>query len=620
LTKGLYAFSSQLLKERLRKSQALIEEGFNLQRANEIESAKSRFKSALSLTPDHPTALQLLGLIEKQTGNVEGARALMQRSLHINPNQAHVWNNLSNTLFELGLFDQALAALNQALNLKDNYGDALLNRAKIYLQRLEYQNALVDIERGIEQSDANLTHFLSLKAQILEKQGQLLEAESCLRIAIGSNPLDGTLHHNLAVILHRLNRYQESLAAHQAAKTLGLESADSLYNLGNTLQSLGELGKASEAYEQACVINPGHLLAQGDLASLRWRLKDPAWHRTLSGAIQKLTPSSNARLIGRFAQLLWHSGSHDQALEAWERVAALEPDKAQWKDAVGRCLVRLGHLSEGLKIQRTALNMEKSALQHASLATSLIIAGDFEEANEHATQSCLLQPLDQYAWAIRELCWRALSDPRHVWLFEPNHLIHVEDLEPPSGWSGMPSFNRELEEALLSMHHDSEAPIDQTLRNGTQTFGNLFEQSNPHVNALLNRIRPAIDRFIKSLSKDQRHPFLGRIGQNIFFESSWSTRLKSNGFHTNHVHPAGWLSLAYYVAVPAVCSDIECQKGWLQFGEPESLMPSTLKPLKLIEPKVGRLVLFPSYVWHGTTTFDPPQHRMAISADVLPAW
>lgn len=164
MTKGLYAYPSQLLKERLRKSQALIEEGFNLQRTNEIESAKSRFKSALSLTPDHPTALQLLGLIEKQTGNVEGARALMQRSLHINPNQAHVWNNLSNTLLELGLFDQALAALNQALNLKDNYGDALLNRAKIYVQRLEYQNALLDIERGIEQSDTNLTQFLSLKA------------------------------------------------------------------------------------------------------------------------------------------------------------------------------------------------------------------------------------------------------------------------------------------------------------------------------------------------------------------------------------------------------------------------------------------------------------------------
>ena len=617
MIKGRNAFSSPLLRERLRKPQALIEEGFRQLQLGKLESAKVQLEGALALISEHPTALQLLGLIEKQTGRHERARALMQRSLEINPNQPHVWNNFSNVLLELGLIQQALAAVCEALRLDQHYVDALLNRAKLFLQLDDCEKALVDINDGIS-AGKKLVQFSLLKAQVHEKQGLMPEAEACLRLAIERDPSEGLLHHNLAVILHRTNRHEESLIAHQRAKRLGLENADSLYNLGNTLQSLGELEQACEAYESACSRDPGHLLAQADLARLRWRLEDPQWHRTLMGALQHPSQQANAKLLGQFAHLLWKAGHVEDALETWQRAEVLEPDQVQWKDAVGRCLVRLGHLEEGLRKQRKALATEETAALHASLATSLIIAGEFDQANLHASQSCSLEPLDQYAWAIQELCWRGLGDTRHAWLFNPDLLIHVEDLQPPIGWHETQCFNRELEQALLSMHQDRQAPIDQTLRHGTQTFGNLFERSNSHVNALVVQLECSINRFIKSLTQDAKHPFLGRIGSSIKFETSWSTRLHSNGFHTNHVHPAGWLSLAYYVSVPTACRDKKNKQGWLQFGQPESSMPSTLASLRLIEPKVGRLVLFPSYFWHGTTMFDQPQYRMAISADILP--
>ena len=179
--------------------------------------------------------------------------------------------------------------------------------------------------------------------------------------SIERDPSEGLLHHNLAVILHRTNRHEESLIAHQRAKRLGLENADSLYNLGNTLQSLGELEQACEAYESACSRDPGHLLAQADLARLRWRLEDPQWHRTLMGALQHPSQQANAKLLGQFAHLLWKAGHVEDALETWQRAEVLEPDQVQWKDAVGRCLVRLGHLEEGLRKQRKALATEETA-------------------------------------------------------------------------------------------------------------------------------------------------------------------------------------------------------------------------------------------------------------------
>jgi len=38
-----------------------------------------------------------------------------------------------------------------------------------------------------------------------------------------------------------------------------------------------------------------------------------------------------------------------------------------------------------------------------------------------------------------------------------------------------------------------------------------------------------------------------------------------------------------------------------------------------VQPLVGRLVLFPSYMWHGTVPFRALQNRTTVAFDVLPA-
>ena len=43
--------------------------------------------------------------------------------------------------------------------------------------------------------------------------------------------------------------------------------------------------------------------------------------------------------------------------------------------------------------------------------------------------------------------------------------------------------------------------------------------------------------------------------------------------------------------------------GWLALGEPQAELGLDLPPIRLIEPKPGRLVLFPSTMWHGTRPF-----------------
>jgi hypothetical protein len=89
--------------------------------------------------------------------------------------------------------------------------------------------------------------------------------------------------------------------------------------------------------------------------------------------------------------------------------------------------------------------------------------------------------------------------------------------------------------------------------------------------------------------------------------------LRPGGFHLNHVHPMGWLSSAYYIDVPREQS----QDGWLKFGEPDMPMPGC-SPDHFVVPEPGMLVLFPSYLWHGTVPFQNGTQRLTAAFDVVP--
>jgi len=95
-------------------------------------------------------------------------------------------------------------------------------------------------------------------------------------------------------------------------------------------------------------------------------------------------------------------------------------------------------------------------------------------------------------------------------------------------------------------------------------------------------------------------------------------RLNSAGYHTNHMHTAGWMSSALYIALPDEVRAGGDQAGHIQFGVPLLDKDLALPPRRVIRPEVGTLVLFPSYMWHGTIPFHSQQPRLTVAFDLLP--
>ena len=188
-------------------------------------------------------------------------------------------------------------------------------------------------------------------------------------------------------------------------------------------------------------------------------------------------------------------------------------------------------------------------------------------------------------------------------------------LPVPEGWGNRSSFLTDLKEALIELHGWRSHPLGQSVRHGSQTQVDLTTVETPVIRALFATLPRLIDAHIAALGAGD-DPVRRRIGNGWRFAGAWSIRLAPGGFHTDHVHPAGWLSSAFYVSLPQVVA--REPEGWLAFGRPGIATTPRLEPFRRVRPEPGMLALFPSYLWHGTEPFTGDEPRLTVAFDIVP--
>ena len=598
-----------------------LAQGLRALATGQVNAAQAFLERALRETPAAPEAPAALGQLAAQRQQWADAEAWFWRSLQMNARQPRVWMARGQMFEMLQRPAPAAEAYVQAALHQPDLAAAHYHHARLRRDLGERERARVSAHEAVRLApqDANARQLL---AMLQEESGELAEALSTLDAALGLAPERPALHHNRGVVLHRLGRHAESLAAHEHAQGLGLNVAEAHYNLGNTLQAVGRAGDALAAYRRALALAPLHALSLYDLAKLRWALGHPDFTAELDAA-EQAAPQSDVppSLLGL---LLLKAERGEAAAAAYRRAAALAPDIAAYADGLGQALCLTGDHEASCAAHRQAVSLAPQDVYVLSnAARSLYAAGHAAEGLALAQRAVDLAPKDQHALALLGTGWRLTDDPRAGWFNDLARCVAVIDIEPPPGWADLASFNAALAEELTRLHTDAQAPIDQTLRHGTQTRGNLFDLDLPLVRALKGQIARAITAWLGTLPAEPGHPMLGRLPSDPgawHFTDSWSSRLRSSGFHTNHIHGHGWLSSCYYVSTPPSALLEGSRDGWIKFGEPDLPEPvrSSLPPGRTEAPKPGRLALFPSYLWHGTTPFHDEAYRLTVAFDVLP--
>jgi hypothetical protein len=422
------------------------------------------------------------------------------------------------------------------------------------------------------------------------------------------NPDDPKIAHGLARVALEAGR-PAVLLFDQA---LGLSPSDGSILIGRAAAQVAE-GNAAGAIAQLSEIssaNPVWLEGLTTLARLRWahgaRNAIGAGHERAIRSMPHHLP-----IWLDYIKLLIHAELYGEASEVVDRARRSTGDELALLPYIAICASELGQVAAADVAFRSLQGHDDVAITERHMR-HLLRTGRHPQAVDLA-EPWLNRPDAQQLWPYIGLAWRATGDRRRSWLEGAENMVGIYDLPFTA------AILNSLAARLRELHNTRVPPLGQSVRGGTQTDGPLFALDNPHIQAARSAISAAVEQHVIALDPaDATHPVLAYAGirQPIRFAGSWSVRLTAGGRHAPHTHPLGWFSSAFYVALPGGSATAEDSgNGSLQLGMPPEELGLPFAPTRLIEPRPGRLVLFPSTMWHGTTAFGNGE-RISIAFDV----
>lgn len=424
---------------------------------------------------------------------------------------------------------------------------------------------------------------------------------------------DAVSAHNLAARLGDAGDAAGAVAACARAFAAGGDAPETHLVHARALQTLGRWDDAERAFAAAIARRPDYAVAHRDWAQLRWMRSGDA-----AAALRALdaAPDTIELALVRGA-VLNGVGLPDMAAAVLDRAAARAPGALDVRLAAAGMAGQLGRAQRQLDHATAALTAAPASIAAARAATeALLHLGRVGEASALAERVVAAAPDDQAAIALLATAWRLTGDARHAALCEDPALVTAQRIATPPGWADLPAFLADLAAALEGLHGWRAHPLEQSIRHGSQTQVDLSRSDVPVIRALFAALDAPIRAHVAGLG-DGDDAVRRRVTGGYRFAGAWSVRLRPGGFHTDHVHPAGWLSSAFYVALP---NAVECApQGWLALGRPGVPTRPALAPLRHIRPEAGMVALFPSYLWHGTEPFDGEVARLTVAFDVLPA-
>ena len=564
--------------------------------------------------------LFLLAAARRMRGEFVEAEALLRQTLALDPK--HV---------------QAHVALGHLLHLQKRYKDA----AQSFQQALRLSPGMFEAHLGL--------------AEALRDGGETQRATQAYRDALHLKPDHLTARYDLGMLLNSADRPEEAEAILRPA--LELTSAPNQtavveHALGISALRQNHLEEALDRFNNARELNPALPKIDLDRAAVLEQLYREGEAITILERLVEREPLNHTahHLLNK---LLYSSRRDEEFLASYDRAAALQPGAHELRLAKARFLVAAGRFDEahdnfaavrradpgnknaihGQLLALSQLQNFEAALAEgaaamrlfpddinirATTAMALLRAGDPKAAESMLAGALAMAPNDQMCLALRGLAWRMQRDPREEILMAYESAVRIYDLEVPKGYRDMQSFNADLDASLNRVHSGRREYIDQSLRNGSQTNGNIFDAGQELVDRLKASIAKAVQSYIADMPHDASHPLFGRRQRDFNFLGSWSSRLRDQGFHTSHIHAQGWISSCYYVSLPDAVTQHDGHEGWIEFGRPSFDLALDKQVQRVVQPRSGQLILFPSYMLHGTVPFHSAQNRTTIAFDVAP--
>lgn len=307
-----------------------LAEALTLTQAGRLAEAEAACRALLERRPDQADALQLLGVLRARSGAFDEACAALRQAIGLDP-QPRYHYNLGNVLKAMGRSGEAEAAYRAALDLKPDFAEALNNLAGIALEQGRAE-AAERLYRRLLAGAPGLALAHNNRGNALLQMGRLDQAEAAFRAAITCDPAYPEARLNLGALLLQSGRVAPAIAALDEALRLRPDYAEAEINLGYARRDAGQVEAAVAGLARATerFADDHRVWAAFAEVVAAWRpaVADPLPRRQLLAALrrpevspQPLVPAALCllRLDPRLTALAELAGrpDHAPALRRW---------------------------------------------------------------------------------------------------------------------------------------------------------------------------------------------------------------------------------------------------------------------------------------------------------------
>ena len=253
-----------------------------MQGQGRVREAEKLYARALKAAPNNFDALNLLGALKAQAGQMGEALRLLTSAVKINPrapdalfNLAHVMHALKRDADALDCLDkalalnpgdlqtlqsrasallslkrpqEALACLDSVIERDPRNGPALLNRGVAKAELGRHADALEDFNAILKMAPAD-TRVLYNRGSALLQLGRPADAIADFDRALVDSPSHSVMWNNRGRALEMLNRHDEAVNSFGRAIALSKDYADAHFNLALALLALGKFEQGFAEYE-----------------------------------------------------------------------------------------------------------------------------------------------------------------------------------------------------------------------------------------------------------------------------------------------------------------------------------------------------------------------------------
>jgi len=158
----------------MKKSTSYFDVAFRAHQSGLLEKARHAYKIALAKVPDDPSALHMLGVVEIQRGNPQGAIGPLTRSIRFDPKNMDARNALAVALAAIDRQGEAIAVLKLTTEINPQHPLGWRNLGSIMLKIGDAASAEQALRKAIALDPKNPESFNEL-GLALRKQGRVPE-------------------------------------------------------------------------------------------------------------------------------------------------------------------------------------------------------------------------------------------------------------------------------------------------------------------------------------------------------------------------------------------------------------------------------------------------------------